>query len=66
PLKDVTNKIFITLSNFSPGRIISEAYRSAMLFNSFEKIDKYLITMIIISIAMYGISLIKVKIRWEE
>ena len=66
PLKEVTNKIFLVLSDFSPGKVISEAYRSVMVFNSFERIEKYLIIMIITSMVIYVISLIKVKLRWEE
>lgn len=65
PLKDINNKIFLTISKFSPGNIISEAYRNCILFNSFESISKYLIIMILVSLILYSISILKVKIRWE-
>lgn len=66
PLKGITNKVFIILSEFSPGNIISQVYRSSILFNSFEKLWRDLAIMIMVSAFLYIISIIKVKIRWEE
>ncbi len=65
PLKDMNNKIFISISKFSPGNIISEVYTNCMLFDSFISISKYLIIMILIAIVAYCISIVKVKVRWE-
>lgn len=65
PLKEVNNKIFVSISKFSPGNIISEAYTNCMLFNSFNTISKYLIIMLSISTIAYFISILKVKLRWE-
>lgn len=65
PLSEMNNKIFISISKFSPGNIISEAYTNCMLFNSFNSISKYLIIMLLLSIVAYCISILKVKIRWE-
>ena len=65
PLKAVTSKIFVSISKFSPGNIISQAYTNCMLFNSFSTISKYLIIMLLISIIAYCISILKVKTRWE-
>jgi len=66
PVKEVTNKVFTILSKISPGNIVSGAYKNCMLFNSFDKIVQYLMMMVIVSIAFYIISILKVKIRWEE
>ncbi|MFD3157205.1 ABC transporter permease [Haloimpatiens sp. FM7330] len=65
PLKDMDNRIFLAISKFSPGNIISETYRNCILFNSFNSISKYLIIMIAISLILYLVSILKVKIRWE-
>lgn len=66
PLKDMTSKVFLTLSKFAPGNIITEAYKSCMIFNSFDKIYVNLIAMILFSVVIYSISILKIKIRWEE
>ena len=65
PLKEMNNKIFVSISKFSPGNLISEAYTNCILFNSFNSISRYLIIMLLISIIAYCISILKVKIRWE-
>lgn len=66
PAKDVSNKIFTTLTKFAPGNIISSVYKSCILFNSFDKIGKNVAIMLLVSIVMYGISILKVKTKWEE
>ncbi|HEY5560384.1 MAG TPA: ABC transporter permease [Clostridiaceae bacterium] len=66
PVKEVANDLFTKLSRFSPGTVISGAYKNCILFNSFDKIAPYLVIMVIVSIALYTISILKVKIRWEE
>lgn len=65
PLKDITSKAFMFLTRFSPGNVISSAYRSVILFNSFNKISGYLLIMLLASIAAYVISILKVRVRWE-
>lgn len=65
PLKEVNNKIFLSISKFSPGNIISDAYTNCMLFNSFSTVSKYLIIMLGVSTIVYFISILKVKLRWE-
>jgi ABC-2 type transport system permease protein len=65
PLKEVNSKIFISISKFSPGNVISDAYTNCMLFNSFSTISKYLIIMLSVSTIAYFISILKVKLRWE-
>jgi ABC-2 type transport system permease protein len=66
PVKQVNNEVFKVISRFAPGNLISEAYRSSMLFNSFDKITGNLLTMAAVAAALYLISVIKVKVRWEE
>lgn len=66
PLKDITSKVFMFLTRFSPGNVISSAYRNCILFNSFDKISEYLLIMLLVSLAAYIVSIIKVRIRWEE
>lgn len=66
PLKDINNKLFLAISKYSPGNIISETYVNCILFNSFNSIFKYLIIMIVLSLVFYVVSILKVKIRWEE
>ena len=65
PLKEVNSKLFVNISRFSPGNLISETYTNCMLFNSFSTISKYLIIMLAISTIAYFISILKVKIKWE-
>ncbi|NKF06701.1 ABC transporter permease [Clostridium gasigenes] len=65
PLKDINNNVFLSISRFLPGNIISETYTNCILFNSFNSISKYLIIMLLISIVVYCISILKVKIKWE-
>ena len=66
PLKEISNKAFLTIAKFSPGDIITDAYRKCMLFNSINDISTELILMLAISIAAYLISITKVRLRWEE
>ncbi|MBC8059724.1 MAG: ABC transporter permease [Clostridiaceae bacterium] len=66
PIKEVSSEVFTLLSKFSPGNVISNAYKQCILFNSFEKLVPYLLIMLIVSIVIYIISILKVKIRWEE
>lgn len=66
PLKEISNKVFLTIAKFSPGDIITDAYRKCMLFNSIKDISTELILMLAISIAAYLISITKVRLRWEE
>jgi ABC-2 type transport system permease protein len=66
PIKEIPNGMFTTLSKFAPGNVVSEAYRNCIIFNSFDRILKYLLIMLVVSIAAYIISILKVKIRWEE
>lgn len=65
PLKDMNNKMFLSIAKFSPGNIISETYVNCILFNSFNNITKYLVIMILSSLIFYMISILKVKIKWE-
>lgn len=66
PLKNITSKVFMFLTRFSPGNVISSAYKNVILFNSFNKISEYLIIMLLVSAAAYIISILKVRVRWEE
>ncbi|WP_055666950.1 ABC transporter permease [Desnuesiella massiliensis] len=66
PIKDITNKVFALLTRFAPGNVLTQAYKNCILFNSFQSIIKYLSIMILISIGAYAISILKVKIKWEE
>lgn len=66
PLKEITSKVFMFLTRFSPGNVISSAYRNVILFNSFNKISEHLVIMLLVSIALYIISILKVRIRWGE
>lgn len=66
PLKDITSKVFMFLTRFSPGNVVSSAYRNVILFDSFNKISEYLIIMLLVSIVVYVISILRVRIRWGE
>lgn len=66
PAKAFSSKTLMSLSRFAPGRVITQAYKNCILFNSFDKVWSYVLIMIIISAAAYFISLLKVKLRWEE
>jgi ABC-2 type transport system permease protein len=66
PVKEISNEVFTKLSTFAPGNILSEAYKNCILFNSFRNLVPYLLVMLSLSIAIYIISILKVKIRWEE
>lgn len=66
PVKDVNSEIFTLAAKFAPGNLLAQAYRSCMLFNSFSRIEGYLGSMLLISIIAYLISMVKVKVRWEE
>jgi len=66
PLKDITSKVFMFLSKFSPGNVISSAYRNIILFNSFDKIFRFLAVILMASAAFYVVSILKVRVRWEE
>lgn len=66
PLKDITSKVFMFLSRFSPGNVISSAYRNIILFDSFDKISSYLTAILMASIVFYAVSILKVRVRWEE
>ena len=66
PIKDITNKVFAFLTRFAPGNVLTQAYKNCILFNSFHSISKYLAIIILISISAYAVSILKVRIRWEE
>lgn len=66
PVKEFSSKALMSLSNYTPGKVISSAYKDLILFNSFNKIIFYVLIMVMISAIVYFLSLIKVRIRWEE
>lgn len=66
PLKDITSKVFMFLSRFSPGNVISSAYRNIILYDSFDKIFGFLAAILMASAVFYVVSILKVRVRWEE
>lgn len=66
PLKGINNAAFLTMAKYSPLSFISSAYKNAVMFNSFQAISADLFIMIAVSAVFYLVSLIKVKISWEE
>lgn len=66
PLKEINNAAFLTMAKYSPLSFISSAYKNAVMFNSFQAISADLFIMIAVSAVFYLVSLIKVKISWEE
>lgn len=66
PSQTFTDSIFVTLRQYTPGTIITKAYKYCILFNSFNKIIWFVLTMLIVAAIVYLISIFKVKLRWEE
>ncbi|NFH67356.1 ABC transporter permease [Clostridium botulinum] len=69
PLEKVINsfnKIFRAISNFAPNVLIIKAYKSFLIYNSFEAIKYYLITFILVSMVLYSVSLLKNNIKWGD
>lgn len=66
PLKTINNAAFLTVAKYSPLSFISNAYKNAIMFNSFQAISVDLLIMIVVSAAFYLVSLVKVKTSWEE
>lgn len=66
PSKEFTNSVLVTLSKVTPGTVITKAYKYSILFNSFDKIIGLVLIMLVTSVIVYLISIIKVKISWEE
>lgn len=66
PLKEISSKVFLAIAKFSPGDIVTNAYRKCLLFNSLSDISSELILMLVISAVAYLISITKVRLRWEE
>ena len=66
PLRDMSNEVFLAIAKFSPGDLITDAYRKCMLFDSISKISNELILMIVVALGAYLISITKVKFKWEE
>ncbi|MFV3012328.1 ABC transporter permease [Clostridium botulinum] len=69
PLEKVINsfnKIFRAISNFAPNVLIIKAYKSFLIYNSFEAIKYYLITFILVSMVLYSVSLLKINIKWGD
>ncbi|OPJ55721.1 ABC transporter permease [Clostridium oryzae] len=66
PVKILSNKMFVLMTKFSPGSIISNTYRSCLISNSFFSVINYSAIVLTISVIVYAVSIIKVKIRWGE
>ncbi|WP_409069723.1 ABC transporter permease [Clostridium sp. FAM 1755] len=60
------NKIFRVISDFAPNVLIMKTYKPFLIYNSFEAIKYNLITFILISMALYSISLLKINMKWGD
>lgn len=52
------------ISNFSPGALITRSYNNLLIYNNLDSIALYLGAMVILSLVMYIIGLLGVKVRW--
>ncbi|MDT8718899.1 ABC transporter permease [Clostridium sp. 19966] len=64
PPEKINIQVFKALNEFSPGILLTKSYNNLIIYNSFQSIAPYIGIMIILSIIMYGVSLIGVKVRW--
>ncbi|EJP6471102.1 ABC transporter permease [Clostridium sp. L74] len=60
------NKIVRVISDFAPNVLIMKTYKTFLIYNSFEAIKYNLITFILISMALYSISLLKINMKWGD
>lgn len=61
-----SNLILKNLNNFSPDVLLNKAYKSYIIFGSFDSIKYNLLSMLFISALFYILSRIKVRVRWGE
>lgn len=66
PVDKVGGKIIAVLSNIAPNTHIIKVFKAYMLENTMSSIFNPLMIMVIIAIMSYLISIIKVKVKWED
>jgi len=65
PMYRISSGIILKLSDYVPNALIINVFKNFLLYNSFSSIKGYLVIFILISIALYGISIIKIRLKWE-
>ncbi|SHK73325.1 ABC-2 type transport system permease protein [Clostridium cavendishii DSM 21758] len=66
PVDVIGNQTVRSLTNFAPGNMLSQVYKSCIITNSITNFSKELLLMLIVAGCLYLISVIKINIRWEE
>lgn len=61
-----SDAVLTSLVKFEPLKFVSDAYKDIIMYNSLSYIERNLIIMFFVSLALYIISLAKIKISWEE
>lgn len=60
------NKIFEFFSKYRADVLISQVYKNYILYNNFSSIGKYLGAIGILSLVIYGLSILRIKLNWGE
>lgn len=67
PLEKFPNsKIFTFFAKYRADVLISQVYKNYILYNDFSSIGKYLGIIAILSLFIYGLSILKIKLNWGE
>ena len=65
PMDRIASGIILKLNAYIPNVLIINVFKNFLLYNSFSSIKGYLAIFILMSIALYGISIMKIRLKWE-
>ena len=65
PMYRISSGIILKLSDYVPNALIINVFKNFLLYNSFSSIKGYLAMFLLMSIALYGISIMKIRLKWE-
>jgi len=65
PMDRIASGIILKLNVYIPNALIINVFKNFLLYNSFSSIKGYLAIFILMSIALYGISIMKIRLKWE-
>ena len=58
------NPIFLPLAKFKPDILISNSYRNYLINNNLGSISNYLLMMLIISLGLYLVNILAIRMKW--
>lgn len=67
PFEKWTNSgVFKFFGKYKPDALIANSYRNYIIYNNLSTVSNYLLIMIIVSIALYLINILAIRLKWGE